>query len=170
MLRISKLTDYGLVLLIEMAHQPGQVCNPAGLAARLRIPAPTVGKLLKQLAAGGLLISRRGVKGGYRLARPPESISLAQILAVLEGPLAVTECTVGAGVCLREHDCSVRDNWQRINSAIYRVFDQLSLGAMAQPLAGDILPLRLQNNASPNASTSASTSAPIEQTQGAGKL
>jgi len=140
-LRISRLADYGVVLLIEMARQPGQVCNPAGLSQRLHIPEPTVGKLLKQMTAGGLLHSLRGKNGGYRLKDAPDRISLARVLAVLEGPLAVTECSAGAGLCQLENDCAVRHNWRRINQAIFQSLDGLSLAALAQPLTDTALQL-----------------------------
>lgn len=144
MFRITKLTDYGLVLLVEMARDPGATYNPSGLAERLRIPEPTVSKLLKRLSGGELLRSSRGKNGGYRLLRDPERISLAEVLRVLEGPLAVTECSVGPGHCELETACSIRRNWQQINHAIHRGLEQLSLAAMAEPLEAQTLALRLE--------------------------
>lgn len=135
MLKITRLADYGVVILVEMARNPAESCNPSGLSERLRIPEPTVGKLLKRLTAGGLLRSRRGKNGGYRLRERPETISLARVLSVLEGPLAVTECSVGSGRCQLENDCAVRHNWRQINRAIFQGLDSLSLAVLAQPLA-----------------------------------
>lgn len=134
MLRIARLTDYGTVLLIEMARHPAEIHTAANLARRLRIPVPTVGKLLKQLAAGGILRSRRGKGGGYQLVTAPEGITLAQVLTVLEGPLAITDCSAGQGLCQLETGCAVRHNWQQINQAIYHGLDQLTLAAMSKPL------------------------------------
>lgn len=143
MLRITKLTDYGMVLLIEMAKQPEMTHNPARLAEDLHIPEPTVAKLLKRMTAGGLLRSRRGKDGGYQLERDPEEITLARVLNVLEGPLAVTECSAGPGLCQLESNCSVRDNWQQINRAIYQGLDQLSLAAMSRPRGAEALTWQL---------------------------
>ncbi len=137
MLRIGKLTDYGTVLLVEMAHHPQDTYSAAALASRVHIPEPTVAKLLKQLTAGGILRSRRGKGGGYQLHLSPDQITLAQVLTVLEGPLAVTECSAGKGLCQIEDNCAVRHNWQQINRAIYQGLDQLTLAAMTRPLARD---------------------------------
>jgi len=137
MLRIAKLTDYGTVLLIEMARRPEKTYSAAALASRLHIPEPTVAKLLKQLTAGGILRSRRGKGGGYMLQVGPEEITLAQVLTVLEGPMAVTECSAGPGLCHLEGDCAIRHNWQQINRAIYEGLNQLTLAAMSRPLVRD---------------------------------
>ncbi|HVH88183.1 MAG TPA: Rrf2 family transcriptional regulator, partial [Terriglobales bacterium] len=93
MIRLQKLTDYGLVLMTCVARHHEQSLHTArDLAVESHLPLPTVSKLLKQLLQGGLLVSHRGIKGGYSLARPPQAISIAEIVAALEGPIALTEC------------------------------------------------------------------------------
>ena len=92
MIRITKQTDYGIVLLTHLAAHPDRHFNAPELAAEARLPLPMVSKILKLLAREGLLASHRGVKGGYSLARPAEEISMAEIIAALEGPIAITEC------------------------------------------------------------------------------
>jgi FeS assembly SUF system regulator len=144
MFRITKLADYGMVLLIEMARRPRETFNPAELADSVHIPEPTVSKLLKRMTSGGLLRSRRGKNGGYELNSDPEQITLAQVLSVLEGPFAMTECSAGPGRCQLEDDCSIRTNWQQINDAIFHGLDQLSLAAMAKPLEAQAVPLHLE--------------------------
>jgi len=138
MLRMTKLADYGVVLLSEMAGSPNDSFTPADLEKRVGIPKPTISKLLKQMTAGGLLISQRGKHGGYRLSGNPEEVNLAQVLNVLEGPLAVTACSAGPGLCQLEQGCTIRRNWQQINRAIYQGLEQLSLAAMAHPLDSDV--------------------------------
>ena len=135
MLRIAKLTDYGTVLLTEMARHPARIVSAAALAKRVNIAEATVCKLLKQLTAGGILNSHRGKGGGYQLKANPEEITLAQVLTVLEGQLAVTECSAGHGVCRLEAECAVRDNWRRINQAIYDGLNTLTLATMTRPLS-----------------------------------
>ena len=103
------------------------------LAERSRLPAPTVAKLLKSLARGGLLQSLRGAHGGYRLARAPEHISVADIIAALEGPIGVTECATHPGGCTLESGCSTRANWRLINVAIRQALEAVSLAQMAAP-------------------------------------
>ena len=110
MIRIAKLTDYAIVLLSHMAREPeGSVCTARGLVADSRLPLPTVGKILKTLSRAGILVSHRGAKGGYTLARSPGEISIAEIVAAVEGPIALTECSAGGpDLCVLEPFCPVR--------------------------------------------------------------
>ena len=93
MLRISRLTDYGTMILVHLAGQNAGLCSASDVAAGTHLALPTVQKLLKTLAKSGLVSSVRGADGGYRLARAPEQITAAEILNVLEGPVAITECS-----------------------------------------------------------------------------
>lgn len=131
MLRISKLTDYATVILGALAETPLRTQTAAALAKRTHIGAPTVSKLLKELHRAGLVISTRGLHGGYQLARAASEISAAAILDALEGPLALTECAVGEGHCDIEHSCSVGRAWQRVNLAIRRALYDISLAQLA---------------------------------------
>ncbi|HVC30058.1 MAG TPA: SUF system Fe-S cluster assembly regulator, partial [Steroidobacteraceae bacterium] len=114
MVRISRLTDYATVLLAALAEQPARVQTAAALAEQTRIAAPTVSKLRKQLQRAGLVASTLGLHGGYQLARPPAEISAAAILDAMEGPVALTDCSVGAGHCEIEETCRVGRVWQRL--------------------------------------------------------
>jgi FeS assembly SUF system regulator len=131
MLRISRLTDYATVLLATLAGEPGRVQTAASLAEQTHIAAPTVSKLLKQLQRAGLVTSTRGLHGGYQLARPAAQISAAAILDALEGPLALTDCSVGHGQCEIEESCRVGRVWQRLNLAIRRALYEVSLAQLA---------------------------------------
>ena len=134
-IRIAKLTDYAIVMLTYFARGRDQAHTARDVAARTAIPLPTVSKLLKALSRGGLLLSHRGVKGGYTLARPPEEISVASIIATIDGPIAMTECSVHApGLCDLEPVCPVRSNWRRINQVVQRALDGLTLDDMTVPL------------------------------------
>lgn len=132
MLRLSKLTDYGTVIMTHMAREPERTYSAAGLAAALGVTVSTASKILKMLAGGGLLISLRGAKGGYVLAQPPGEISLVRIIEVMEGPLGVTECSVTPGLCAQEACCSIRGNWQRINQSIRNALEDVTLAQMTQ--------------------------------------
>jgi FeS assembly SUF system regulator len=131
MLRISKLTDYATVLLARLAAEPGRQATAARLSAETRLGAATVSKLLKQLHASGLVTSTRGLHGGYRLARPAAQISAAQILDALEGPMALTECSRGTHQCGIESTCGVGRAWQRVNLAIRRSLQEITLLELA---------------------------------------
>lgn len=131
MLRISRLTDYATVILGVLAAEPERLHTAAAVAARTRIGAPTASKLLKQLQRGHLVISSRGLHGGYQLARPASQISAAAILDALEGPLALTDCAAGHGKCGIEETCRVGRGWQRLNLAIRRSLADVSLAQLA---------------------------------------
>jgi FeS assembly SUF system regulator len=137
MIRMSRLTDYGIVLMSHVAAHPERVHNAAELAAGARLPLPTVAKLLRILAGKGLLISHRGAKGGYRLALPAEKISVARLIGALEGPVALTVCAASAsqGNCEHEPLCPIQPHWLRINRAIREALESVTLADMASPLA-----------------------------------
>lgn len=132
MLRISKLTDYAILAMVELARDGGKVSAQA-LAERVGVETPTVSKVLKMLAQAGLLTSTRGANGGYRVARAAGEINVAEIIAAIEGPIAMTECSVEAGLCQVEHSCSMRGNWQRISVAVARALREVSLAEMTMP-------------------------------------
>jgi FeS assembly SUF system regulator len=131
MLRMSKLADYALVLLTHMAQQGlGQVTTAQELAARSRVPLPTVSKILKELSKAGVVISHRGRCGGYSLARPAAQISVAAVVEALEGPVALTECSGTDGGCSLEPVCVAKGHWGPISRAIHRTLQRLPLSAL----------------------------------------
>jgi FeS assembly SUF system regulator len=131
MLRMGKLTDYATVVLATLAQEPARHRAATELAERTRLTRPTVSKVLKGLQRAGLVISSRGAQGGYRLARAPEQITAAQILDVFEGPIAITECSSASSQCGIERLCRVGGAWQRINAAIRRALDDVTLQQLA---------------------------------------
>ncbi|HTQ35553.1 MAG TPA: SUF system Fe-S cluster assembly regulator [Steroidobacteraceae bacterium] len=131
MIRISKLTDYATVILAALAHDAGLQRTAADVARLCHLAAPTASKLLKQLQRAGLVESTRGLHGGYRLARPARQISAAAILDALEGPLALTECASGRGLCDLQPSCNVGGSWQRINHAIRQSLQEITLAELA---------------------------------------
>ena len=135
MLRVSKLSDYATVVLGHLAAAPGRVRPAADLAEASRLELPTVSKVLKLLGSAGLVESYRGVSGGYRLARSPEQISVAQIVEAIDGPIGMTECAVHAGQCSHEVHCGVRGPWQRISQVVVRSLREVSLAEMIAPAA-----------------------------------
>ena len=135
MIRLARLTDYGIMLVTLLARDRHAVpLSARDVADKSRLPRPTVSKLLKALAHGGILETHRGVRGGYRLAKPPEQINVADIIAALEGPIGITECTAHPGQCGVEPLCPVRTNWRRINRAVLDALQGISLAEMARPL------------------------------------
>ena len=131
MLRMGKLTDYATVVLASLAQEPARHRAAAELAQRTRLSRPTVSKVLKGLQRAGMVISSRGAQGGYRLGRSPELITAAQILDVFEGPIAITECSGASSQCGIERQCRVSGAWQRVNAAIRRALEEVTLRQLA---------------------------------------
>ncbi|HLM43655.1 SUF system Fe-S cluster assembly regulator [Archangium sp.] len=139
MLRMSKMTDYGIVLLTELARGEGETRTARELAERTRVPLPSVSKVLKGLQGAGLLVSHRGASGGYGLARPAREIPLTEIITALEGPVSLTECGAHgahppAGSCELERVCQVRGHWRVINRTIQDALGRLSLADLCAPV------------------------------------
>jgi FeS assembly SUF system regulator len=117
--------------------------NARELAEDTQLPAPVVSKILKSLTRAGLLVSQRGSKGGYSLARNPGDIPVVEMITALEGPVGITECTIHPGSCAQESSCQVRDPWQRINGAVHAALEKITLADLAKPIdsAGPFIPL-----------------------------
>lgn len=135
MLRISKLTDYAIGLMVQLAVPPDRLVSAQQLAGELRLPLPTVASLLKRLCRAGMVRGSRGAAGGYSLMRPPAAISVAEVITIIEGPVALTECALGDGMCGLESDCATRANWRQISAAVRVALEAVSLAAMARPSA-----------------------------------
>lgn len=140
MLRISKLADYGVLLMAQLARDPGGAShNARELAAETGLPSPMVAKVLKTLTREGLLVSHRGAHGGYSLARAPQQIPVAKIIAALEGPVSLTQCGTGPGSCEHEPSCHVRMPWERINRAVTDTLERVTLADLIHP--SEMIPL-----------------------------
>lgn len=134
MLRLSKLTDYAVVIMAYLSQHPGLAINAKSIAEHTGISLPTASKLLKRLSHEGLLQAYRGIKGGYQLAYPATEISLGTVIQTLEGQIALTECSHNTRTCGLEKQCMIRDNWRRISACIQATFMQISLADLIQPL------------------------------------
>jgi len=133
MLRISKLADYGTVVMVYLAKHPQQLCNARDIALHTHLTVPTVSKLLKRLTAAGLLRSVRGVAGGYRLQLPAADISITEIIYALEESRGLTECSLQPNECSLQGVCHIQGNWRLISQAIESALNSVSLEALAKP-------------------------------------
>ena len=128
MIRLTKMTDYAVVLLSHLAVDVDRVVTATELARGSVLPLPSVSKLMKQLSRAGILTSQRGASGGYRLGRAPKDISIADIVTILEGPIALTACIEGADTsCDAIPQCSLSGPWNQVNHAIQVALDSVSL-------------------------------------------
>ncbi|MFM2322463.1 MAG: iron sulfur cluster assemblytranscriptional regulator SufA [Pseudomonadota bacterium] len=144
MLRLSKLTDYAIVIMAYLAQHPGLAINAKTIAEHTGIALPTASKLLKRLSASQLLLASRGVKGGYQLALLATDISLGKLIQTLEGQIALTECNHTARQCTLERQCTIRDNWRRISAFIQNTLMQISLAELILPFNTMKLATRLK--------------------------
>ena len=135
MFRISRLTDYGTLILVFLADHGDQLAPASEVAAGIHVAQPTVQKLLQVLAKSGFVDSVRGTGGGYKLARNPDQITAAEILDALEGPVAITECSTDAGDCALESICQTGSAWQKINSSIRQALAEVTLTDLGHPKA-----------------------------------
>jgi FeS assembly SUF system regulator len=133
MFRLSKLTDYAVVVLIRLADGEGVQTSP-GVAQATGVPEPTVAKVLKALSAAGLVASQRGARGGYRLMRPIASISVADVIVAIDGPIAMTACVEGSGAsCEASCSCPIRGRWDPVNDAVRDALTGITLADMVPP-------------------------------------
>jgi FeS assembly SUF system regulator len=143
MLRISKLADYAVVLATHLAGTDlTSTHSVRALSRASAIPEPTVSKVVKLLTQAGVLRSQRGARGGYQLSRPAREISLAEVIAAVDGPLGLTECHSAQGVCRLEGRCGVQDHWGHISSAVERALAGVHLMQLARPCDGPLVQLR----------------------------
>lgn len=133
MLRISKLADYGTVVMVYLAKHTTHLCNARDIALHTHLAMPTVSKLLKRLNAAGLLSSVRGVHGGYRLQREARDISVADIIYALDDARGLTECSHQPNECSLQNVCHIQGNWRLISQAIDSALNSVSLDALAKP-------------------------------------
>ncbi len=143
MLRVTKLADYGIVMLTHFAANPENTYTAKGIAGVARLPLPIASKVLKLLSRSGLLISQRGIKGGYGLARRPEQITVASIIRALEGPIAITQCSDTKRDCGLQGDCPIQTNWHLINQAIHSALEKITLAQMTHPLPPSLVELNI---------------------------
>jgi FeS assembly SUF system regulator len=133
MLRLSKLTDYATVILSFIARDNTHVHAAMEIASETGIALPTVSKILKLLVKANVLTSTRGAKGGYALAGAPEKITIAAVISALEGPIALTECSISQQRCEQASGCEIRGNWGLINQTVHNALESVTLADMIRP-------------------------------------
>ncbi len=149
MLRITRLSDYAVAILGQLARSVSPVRTAKDIAAGTGLPVPVVSKILKSLTRSSLVVSHRGVQGGYRLSREPSEVSVADVIEAVEGPVALTECGENTDACEFVGNCSVQANWLRINQVVRRALANISVEDMILPPGGErLVQLRLSQKRS----------------------
>jgi len=144
MIILSKLADYGVIVATHLAADPVRQATAAQVAAETRLPPATAAKVLKALAHAGLVTATRGAAGGYRLARRPAAISVAEVVAAIDGDIGLTQCSVHVEDCARTDYCPTRPHWAAINRAVGAALAAVSLDDMLTPAAFALLPPTLR--------------------------
>jgi FeS assembly SUF system regulator len=136
MLKISRLTDYGLLATIYLARKHSETVSAREIAEFYHLPVPTITKVLKALHQGGMIESHRGVSGGYSFEGDAETLTLGHILELLEGPWDLVECETtdekGHATCSIRAGCPSRRFMFGINRAIKGAFEQVTLGDLSR--------------------------------------
>ncbi len=135
MIILSKLADYGVIVATHLAADPDRQLTASALADETMLPRATVAKILKALAHAGLVTATRGAAGGYRLARRANAISVAAVVAAIDGDIGLTQCSVHVAECTRTNFCPTRPHWAAINLAVAQALAAVSLDAMITPAA-----------------------------------
>lgn len=143
MLQISRMADYAVLLVATMAATPHTKHTAPLLALETGLGEATVSKILKLLTRHGVLTSTRGAAGGYALARPPAQVSMATVVAAIDGPIALTWCCNGGGnksfsaavaaPCPITDFCHVQHHWAHINKVVVQALEQVSVQDIALP-------------------------------------
>lgn len=136
MIILSKLADYAVIIATHLAVGAERQMTAGALAEEAKLPRATVAKVLKALAHAGIVAGARGAAGGYRLARPPSAISVAELVAAIDGAIGLTQCTSHVPDCERTNFCPTRPHWRRINQAVGTALGAVSLADMLPPFAG----------------------------------
>jgi Rrf2 family protein len=128
MILLSKRAEYGLMALLHLAGAAvhGRPVSSATIAARHRIPAALLGKVLQELTRGGLVGSTAGAAGGYRLRQAPARVTLGAVIAAVDGPIRLAGCAAGCA-CAQRKICNVRKPLARVSSAVVAPFEQITL-------------------------------------------
>lgn len=138
MLRLSKLTDYALLVTDYLAKRPDRLISMSDISKETHVPPATVRKILNRLLEAGIVRSVRGINGGYQLGGSPESISIAQVIGAMEGPLAMTECNQLGSSCSMECHCQLKGNWIQINQWVSNLLKSMTLADLARPITFEI--------------------------------
>ena len=134
MLRLNRMTDYAILVLGVMAARPNEILASAALAQHTQLNQTTVAKVTKTLVSAGLVVSTRGIKGGYYLDRPVNNISIAEVIEAVEGPIALTACVDGVeDPCSVRNGCFMGGNWNHVNTALRKALNEVSLAELFNP-------------------------------------
>ncbi len=134
MMKLSKMSDYAVVMMTLMGSEPLANHTATTVAENSGLTVPTVRKLMKMLSKAGLLNSTRGVNGGYTFAKNPNTINVSEIIEAVDGPIAMTTCLDRTQTtCAMDGNCPTKDRWHVINEAVKNALQGVTLGQFIEP-------------------------------------
>ena len=142
MLRIGKMADYALLLTNQLIASEGMLCTMENLVEATHLPIATVRKLLKNLVDAGIVVSHRGAKGGYHLAKEPQTFTLADVISAIEGPVSLTQCVSQPNACDLSATCGMKSNWSYVNQIVDNVFQRITLADMSRSISDRVVELK----------------------------
>lgn len=146
MLRLSKMTDYSVIVIIYMADYQNKLLNAPDISQGTGLTTPTVAKILKSLSRSTLLQSQRGAHGGYRLTKALAEISVADVIEIMEGQIALVNCVEYSETsCDLENDCPINGRWDPVNNAIWQTLSDISLNDLNQNSLQRFMPNTINN-------------------------
>ncbi len=135
MIRVNKLTDYAIAVASKLSVNDAEVRSVAEISKSTFIPEPTVAKILKLLTKSGIVLSKRGINGGYLLGKDIKDVSVADMVQAIEGPIMLTSCVDVKGkapkdVCMASSVCMMRARWNKVNQAVIGALEAVSVKDM----------------------------------------
>ena len=133
---ITRECDYGIIALMSMAKREGTTVSAAVLAKELGIPGAFLRRILQRLGSQGQILSRKGIGGGFELAKRPGDILVGDILTALQGPMHLNDCDVRKAICARHSRCILRRKLKEIEERLLAGLMALSIASLADEGAG----------------------------------
>ena len=137
MLKLTKKADYGLIAIKHLAVRAAQgdgggAASAKEIAECYGIPLPLLSKILQKLVRAGLLASEQGTNGGYRLARPAETVNALEVIREIDGPIILTACFTEHGECSHTERCIVREPLRKVHEGILQLLASITMDVMAR--------------------------------------
>jgi Rrf2 family protein len=132
-MQITRTGEYGLRGLLFLVRQPpDKVALISEVSEAQKIPETFLAKIFQRLSKAGLLRSVRGSGGGFYLAKPPEQITMKEVIEALEGPIAINRCVAGKGACESEEECPLHEAWKRAQQSLMEVLGKTTMEDLAK--------------------------------------
>ncbi|NMB21091.1 MAG: Rrf2 family transcriptional regulator [Firmicutes bacterium] len=122
-MEITKKSEYAVSALVELAQYPGEFISSKVIASRQEIPVNFLPQIIAQLGSPGWVVGVRGPGGGVRLEVDPSTITLKDVIELIEGPIAISKCLSGEVICSREGNCPMHPVWEEAQEAFINVLE-----------------------------------------------